>query len=411
MTRLLLTANSPGEMAGWVRPLVRAWRSHQVGPVDLMLLPCSFATGQEERVARELEGVDRVYRPADYPKLLLRYGRDYRDGALLHLGGDLMYSAFLSWRWQLSAWSYLWTRPWWNSAFTGFFTKDEWGVRWLQKRRVPNEKIHLLGDLVLDAVRQEVPQPRSGERAFQISYLPGSRAVEVQSLTPLLLEVHALLAERYPGLRGVLHLSPFLPQEELSNLLESAPDPAVGGVQGRLEDRALVAGSTRLEIATGDGYRRLSESMMTLSIPGTKTAEAGYLRTPVLTMIPLNRPEHLPSIGLVGLLDFLPGGSHLKGRLMLRLKPTIGLLAHPNILAGRALLPEILDRVDSLSLAQAISAVLEKPEQLEECRQELERLYPWQAAPSQQMVEAILNRAASSGKSSAAFTGRSCAAS
>jgi hypothetical protein len=59
--RLLLTANSPGEMAGWVRPLVKAWRAREVGPADLLLLPCTFATGQEERVARELEGIDRVY--------------------------------------------------------------------------------------------------------------------------------------------------------------------------------------------------------------------------------------------------------------------------------------------------------------------------------------------------------------
>lgn len=390
--RLLLSANSPGEMAGWVRPLVKAWRARNVGPVDLMLLPCSFATGQEERVARELEGVERVYRPSDYPKLFLKYGRDYQDGALLHLGGDLMYSAFLSWRWKLSAWSYLWARPWWNSAFTGFFTKDDWGVRWLKKRHVPVEKIHLTGDLVLDAVRQEVAQPHSGQRAFQISYLPGSRAVELRSLTPLLLEVHSHLSQRYPGLRGVLHLSPFLPREELAGLLQAPPDAEVGGLQGTLDGNLLRSGSTSLELASSDGYQRLSQSMMALSIPGTKTAEAGYLRTPVLTMIPLNRPEHLPSIGLVGLLDFLPGGSYLKGRLMLRLKPKIGLLAHPNILAQRALLPEILDRVDSQGLAETVTSVIESDGLLESVEKELERLYSWQTAPSLDIVDSILRR-------------------
>jgi lipid-A-disaccharide synthase len=392
VTRLLLTANSPGEMAGWVRPLVKVWRSKGVGPVDLLLLPCTFATGQEERVARELDGVDRVYRPADYGKLLWRDGRDYRDGVLLHLGGDLMYSAFLSWRWRLRAWSYLWARPWWNSAFAGFFTKDEWGVRWLKKRRVPEQKIHLLGDLVLDAVRQEVPSPPSAHRQFQVSYLPGSRAVEAETLAPFCLGVHELLCRRYPNLRGVLHLSPFLPQQELAQILQAPPHPKVGGLRGHLLGKVLSNGSTTLEIATSDGYQRLSESMLALSIPGTKTAEAGYLRTPVLSMTPLNRPEHLPSIGLVGLLDFLPGGNALKGRLMLRLKPKIGLLAHPNILAGRALIPEILDVVDVPGVAEAIARAIEEEGLLKGVMAQLESLYPWHTQPCERMVDRMLGR-------------------
>lgn len=391
MTRLLLTANSPGEMAGWVRPLVREWRARNVGPVDLLLLPCSFATGQEERVARSLEGVDRVYRPRDYVKLLARDGRDYRDGVLLHLGGDLMYSAFLSWRWKLSAWSYLWARPWWDSAFQGYFTKDDWGVRWLKKRKVAEEKIHLLGDLVLDAVRQEVPAPVAGKRRFCVSYLPGSRATEVKGLTPFVLGVHDRLCQRFPDLEGVLHLSPFLPQDDIASLIQQPPDPAFGGMQGRLEGDYLQAGHGRLRVATSEGYQRLSQSMVALSIPGTKTAEAGYLRTPVVTMTPLNRPEHLPSIGLVGLLDFLPGGNKIKGRLMLRLKPTIGLLAHPNILAGKALLPEILEVVDVPMVADAVSSVLEGENLLEEVMSDLEGLYSWESRPAAAMVERMLS--------------------
>ena len=390
MSRLLMTANSPGEMAGWVRPLVKVWRQSGGGPVDLLLLPCTFATGQEERVARELDGVERVYRPWEYTKLLWRDGRDYKDGALLHLGGDLMYSAFLSWRWSLRAYSYLWTRPWWNSAFQGFFTKDEWGVRWLRKKRAPERKIHLLGDLVLDAVRQEVPEPHVGQRPLQISYLPGSRPQEVKSLTPLLLEVHQTVSRRFPEVKGVLHVSPFIPPAQVHELLTYPPDPALGGTRGHWQDGVLTNGDSHVEVATNDGLRKLSQSAIALSIPGTKTAEAGYLRTPVITMTPLNRPEHLPSIGIVGLLDLLPGGNHLKGQLMLRLKPTIGNLGHPNILAGRALLPEILEVVDADMLASAVTRAIETEGLLESVREDLERLYSWEPHPCRRIVEHLL---------------------
>jgi hypothetical protein len=90
------------------------------------------------------------------------------------------------------------------------------------------------------------------------------------------------------------------------------------------------------------------------------------------------------------LLDFLPGGNHLKGRLMLRLKPTIGLLGQPNMKAGRALLPEILDVVNAPMLAEALTEVLETEGLLAGVQQELNGLYSWAPTPSESMIETML---------------------
>ncbi len=390
MSRLLITANSPGEMAGWVKPILAAWRERTTDPVDILLLPCTFATGQEERVARSLTGVDRVYRPSEYLKLLWSSGRDYSDGHLLHLGGDLMYSAFLSWRWGISTWSYLWARPWWNSAFKGYFTKNDWGVNWLKKRKVPAHQIHLTGDLVLDAVRQEVDEPGL-EREPQISYLPGSRKEELASLTPFFLSVHKRLQEFQPNTRGVLHVSPFIPREQVDRLLQEPPHPKVGGLQGTLEGDRLTGDGVELLVSREENLLHLSRSELALSIPGTKTAEAGYLRTPVMTLLPLNRPEELPSIGLVGLLDYLPGGKKLKGRLLLRLKGKLGLLAHPNILAGRQLLPELVEVMEEEWLSQQVGPILLEKKKLQEVSDTLRSLYSWQPQPARALVEVMLN--------------------
>lgn len=392
MSRLLITANSPGEMAGWVRPILHQWHRLGLGPADILLLPCSFATGQEERVARTLPGVDHVYRPGDYFKLLLSEGRRYQGGTLLHLGGDLMYSAFLSWRWKLNAWSYLWARPWWNSAFCGYFTKDQWGINWLKKRRVSEDRIHLTGDLVLDAVRQHVPESTL-EKARQISYLPGSRTHELAGLAPFFLDLHRRLQEKHPDLEGVLHLSPFLPKEEVGQLLGRAPDPKVGGVQGSFDGRYLRNGETSLTVSSENHYQDLSRSCLAISIPGTKTAEAGYLRTPLLTILPLNRPEHLPSIGLAGLLDFIPGGAHLKGRILVGLRPRVPLFAHPNILAGRPLLPEVVEPLQSESLARLVLHILDEKEKLRRVSELLEGLYPWSAQPAESLVARMVDGA------------------
>lgn len=390
MSRLLITANSPGEMAGWVKPILSAWREQTADPVDILLLPCTFATGQEERVARSLVGVDRVYRPSDYFKLLWSGGKDYSDGHLLHLGGDLMYSAFLSWRWGISAWSYLWARPWWNSAFEGYFTKDEWGVDWLKKRKVPDHQIHLTGDLVLDAVRQEVEEP-GPQREAQISYLPGSRREELATLTPFFLGVHKRLQGFQPATQGVLHVSPFIPREQIDRLLQKPPHPKVGGLQGRLEGDRLVGDGVELLISREQNLAHLSRSELALSIPGTKTAEAGYLRTPLVTLLPLNRPEELPSIGLVGLLDYLPGGKKLKGRLLLRLKDKLGLLAHPNIIAGRQLLPELVEVMEEKWLSQQVGPILQDKKKLREVSDTLRSLYSWQPQPARTLVEVMLS--------------------
>lgn len=388
MTRFLITANSPGEMAGWVKPILNRWRERELGPVDILLLPCSFATGQEERVASSLEGVERIYRPSDYFKLLLKYGRDYKTGHLLHLGGDLMYSALLSWRWGISSWSYLWARPWWDSAFQGYFTKDKWGIEWLKKRKVTENKIHLIGDLVLDSIRQRIAQPAE-KRLAQVSYLPGSRREELSLLTPFFLECHRRISQRFPGTKGILHLSPYLPPEEISTLLTQPPDPAVGGIKGLVEGQYLKAPGVELLLSGADNHQHLAHSELAVSIPGTKTAEAGYLRTPTITILPLNKPEYLPSIGLLGLLDFVPGGRYLKGKLLLRMKDKLSFLAHPNILAQEALLPEYVENIEVDSLSSRIGDIFANKKRLLEVRQTLETLYSWDNRPSAELVNII----------------------
>jgi len=375
--RLLVTANSPGELA-LLRAVARAAAPRV--RVEVLLLPCSFATGEEARVAAEIEGVSRVYALKELPGVLWRGLPG--ETVLLHLGGDLMYSAFLAWRWRWPSWSYMWTRPWWNGAFRGFFTRNEWGVRWLEKRKAPPEKIHRVGDLIADSVwpaGPPVPEPEAGV----VTILPGSREIEVRMLTPFFLEV----AELLPQVRFQLLLSPHIRDRE--RLLQAEPEPRVGGVRGRLDGDTLHGPRSSVQIRT-DAARALAGSQLAVSIPGTKTAEAGVLEIPTLTFIALNVPEGLPGAGLMGLIGKLPGGASLVGRMLLRTKEKLGPLAQPNQLAGERFMPEMVDPLTPKMIAEAIAKLLEKPERLAEMRRRLREIYQDSWGASARLVETLL---------------------
>lgn len=377
---LLFTANSPGEIAGWLRPLVREARRRWPGTrIAVILLPCTFASGAEGRVAQDLVGVDEVIPASRFLSLLAWEGSRFRGDALIHLGGDLMYAALLSWRWRLRSWAYLWGRWWWDSAFRGYFVKDERGLAWLRRRKLPGEKGILVGDLVADAVEaalegQPARPPTGGRRL--VSFLPGSRLHEVEGLAPFYLEVAERLAAGRPDLEFQLLLSPFIDSGEADRALQTPPHPKTGGVPGRLRDGHLVGpGGVPVRIVRSGNLAALAGSRLAITIPGTKTAEAGCLGVPQLVLLPLNRPEMLPFVGPLGLLDWLPGGGHLKGRILLRMKENVGFLAQPNLLAGEAVVPELVDVLTTERVATEAGTLLDRPEELSRQAARLLELY------------------------------------
>lgn len=385
-----MTANSPGEIAGWMRPVLDEWQKVAADvPVVVILLPCTFATGREAEVAAALPGVERVVPAAEYPRLLASEGARYATCPLLHLGGDLMYTAFLSWRWKLRAWSYLWARPWWDTAFEGYFTRDGAGVHWLLKRRIPHAKIQVCGDLVVDSVAC-----RTAVKPVQdnlITFLPGSRAEEAATLTPFFLETARRLRAERPDLQFQLMLSPFLEPGRFQALLEAEPHPRMAGLQGVLQEDNLVSpDGTRLRVV--HEVEALAGSRLAVTLPGTKTGEAGSLGVPCLTLLPLNRPEELPYIGLLGLLDWLPGGAELKGRYLVTLKGRIGLVAQPNILAGRALMPEVVDVLSPEGVAADVLGLLKQQPHLDQVRSQLLQLYAPSRGAAARIVAAMACR-------------------
>ena len=392
---IIFVANSPGEISGWLAPLVKeARRRWPKCRLILQMLTCEFATGAEGRVARDMLGVDEVITPAHYPAMLLCRAQRFPNAIIIHLGGDMFYSAMLAKRYHLPLWIYVWGRRYLDSAFSGYFVRQEQDAERLRKKGIPEQKIHIVGDLVADATaaglqRQShhlAAQKRAQSRAAKkngedknlplISFLPGSREHEVSGLSPFYLEVASLLQKQAGPCRFQLIVSPYIEQDDLRRLLTALPLKKMGGCRARFDGEYMWApDNTRLRVVHSDHLAHLSKSALALTIPGTKTSELACLGVPMLSILPLNRPDLLPLTGILGLLDFLPGGQYVKGKLMFSFVKRPRFFALPNMQAQREILPELVGVLNAEQVASRLASLLSDKDALQQQAQALRQLY------------------------------------
>jgi lipid-A-disaccharide synthase len=151
-----------------------------------------------------------------------------------------------------------------------------------------------------------------------LALLPGSRGAEVGLLAPLFLQAARLLRQGNPALSFVIPAASAARQEELSQLLADYPDLPV----------TLIAGRSREVMAAADAI---------LLASGTATLEATLLKRPMVVAY------RMPA---------------LSWALVSRLVKT-EFAALPNVLAGRALVPELIqDAATPQAMATALEPLL-----------------------------------------------------
>jgi lipid-A-disaccharide synthase len=172
---------------------------------------------------------------------------------------------------------------------------------------VPVEFIgHPLRDRIAAAPSREAARERLGLTASGevIGLLPGSRPAEIDSVLPVMREATRLIRQRRPGVRFVLALAPTVERHAVSAVLGSAPGVAVVG---------------------GQTYAVMRAADLLLATSGTATLEAALLGTPMVVCYRLTAL------------------SETIVRLLVRV-PWVSL---PNLLAGRAVVPELYRRATS----------------------------------------------------------------
>ena len=386
---IVLVTNGPGELTTWVRPLAERLHSSlslkpriatAVMSLQLVLVPCPNGTGHEVEAARQWNQFDRIIPSRRFWSLLLRpkrFGPWPKRGLVVFLGGDQFWTVLLSARLGYRHLTYAeWVARWpgWNDRIAAMSdsVRDQLPLRHRQNCRV-------VGDLMADLssfARSEEPLP-SGE---WVALLPGSKRAKLSVGMPFLLETADRLREQRPACRFLLPVAPTTSVAELVAFAGSA-NPIAASYSASIAELGpgflMTSQGTRIELLERHpAHSFLSQCDLALTTVGANTAELGALAVAMIVIVPT---QHLNVMqawdGGLGLLARLPGLRRIIGVLLTlwRLRHN-GMMAWPNIHAGRAVVPERVGGITPEEIAEEAADWLSEPDRLEGQRQDLRQL-------------------------------------
>ena len=391
---IVLVSNGPGEVATWVHPLATHLHrrlelrpQHSLSPLELrlILVPCPNATGREASLADSWNLFEQVLPARRFWALLVnprRYGPWPRCGVVVFLGGDQFWSVLLSARLGYQHLTYAeWVVRWpqWNDRIAAMST----GVR----NRLPRQfrdRCVVVGNLIADLSGESrgVDALPPGD---WVALLPGSKRAKLSVGIPFLLETVDRLVANRPSCRFLLPVAPTTNLEELQyyasakNSIASWYRSGITAVDIPAPDlpdcrRVITNAGTIIHLQESPpAYKQVSQCQLALTTVGANTAELGALGVPMIVIVPT---QHLTVMeawdGWAGLLAHLPGLRSLLGSLLIsRHLSRRGMLAWPNIKAGRLVVPERIGAITPGGIADEAARWLGSPDQLAAIRNDL----------------------------------------
>jgi lipid-A-disaccharide synthase len=388
---ILILSNGPGELATWVRPVVRQVRSllleqdptgnlSQAVRISLVLSPCPHATGKETAIARGYQEIDRVQAPQDFMKFLLtgKTAENWQwcqEGVVLFLGGDQIFPVIIGKRLQYKTVVYAeWSARWWQWI-------DQFALmRSPVADTVPakyQDKLTIIGDLMADVVQDlanvDLVNTDLGQANDQeiIGLLPGSKPAKLSQGLPLTLAIADYVHQQRPNTRFILPMAPTLDFATLAKYA-GAENPMVqqfGNITATLQDNYLVT-NTGLKVTIhteNPAYGILRQCRLCITTVGANTAELGSLAVPMLVLLPTQELDAMRAWdGLPGILARLPGVGSLFAKIINTIVLRQGkLFAWPNIWAGKEIVPELVGKLQPNTVGDFVLEYLANPTKLQ----------------------------------------------
>jgi hypothetical protein len=400
---LALTANGPGEFAGWVRPLLSALYE-RVPALDarVFCVPDDYASGYEASYVRRFFPQATAYTVAEYVRFAVGRplaGLPPRADRVQYLGGDLMHAARLHDRLGGIATAYKFSRKRYAGRFARVFAVDEANRKQLLGWGVPDARISIVGNLAIDGALGEAEgrfgDPDSEVVRDGILLMPGSRKHEIEQALPMFVRFAMQIRRRLPGVPLAFARSPFTTDAELAAALAGGGVREVYGYPAELEPggAAILAGGERFPLVAA-AMRAARHARLAVAIPGTKVIELAALGIPTIATMPLNRPEFIVINGVLQYLTRVPWlGAPLKRTAIAAGVKRFRFLAQPNIDAGRELDPEIRGTLLPSRVAHIVAERFADTAWLAETSAALRALYAGHAGVAGRMADALLEDA------------------
>lgn len=408
---VIITANSPGEVATWLVPVVEAVRRRlPEAQITVFIPPCTFASGRERYVIDSLPGVDVSYDRRHLLRLLLWGKRPVGfkpgpRGVVLFLGGDLTFAALLAQRLGYPAFAYTEGRVNWTGRFVRFFLPDQQARVRAQEAGAPADKLLVVGDLMLDAVRPQW-EPAIWRETLEldedkdtIALFPGSRPRAFRYMLPFLLRSAEIISRAPGAVQFIISISPFVQEEQIREALARGGEIPVGtggelsagiplknptgpgndgnqpgdspGITGRLWHWRTQRGLTGVAVQ-GWQYDVMRNATLAVTIPGSNTAEMAALGLPMVVVLPLNWPELIPLEGLPGLIGAVPFvGPKLKRKVVLAYAHRVRFAALPNRRARQELVPELKGVLEPEDIAVTVGNLMRSRQKLQKISERL----------------------------------------
>jgi len=403
--RIAVTANGPGEVAGWLRPLLRSLYSKAPDTdAHVFLVPDEYATGFEAQTVKAFFPQAHVYDPKSYVRFALGRpveGVPHGVDVVLYIGGDLLHAARLHARLNGKAATYKFSRPRYRNLFQRAFAVDERNAEQLSEWGTPSERIVPVGNLAIDGALLEASgtiEPGTPEDGILL--MPGSRSYEVSNLVPFYFTVALNILRERPNLPIAFGISPFTPRDKLRAAIERGGDPRVFSRRGRLigaQGRTFVEsleGDVRIPVLD-NALAAATRARLVLTIPGTKTIELAVLGKPAITITPLNAPEVVTFNGPLTYLDRIPlVGVPLKRAVAVGVSNRFKYHTQPNIDANEMLVREVHGTVTPGRIARVALERYDDAAWIASTGERLSALYRQHAGAADRMADELLALAA-----------------
>ena len=400
---LALTANGPGEFAGWMRPLLAAlYDRNPALDVRVFCVPDDYASGNERPYLQALYPQATVYSSGDYVRFAL--GRPI-DGLpatvdrVQYLGGDLMHAARIADRLGGVATAYKFSRKKYAAKFRRVFAVDEANRKQLLGWGIPAEQITVVGNLAIDGAFGEAAGRFGGAAESDaaregVIFFPGSRKHEIEQIFPMFVRAALQLRLRLPDARIAFARSPFTTDTELAAALARGGVREAYGIASTLapDGASLEAEGVRFPVVR-TAMRAAQHARLAVSLPGTKVIELAALGVPAVVITPSNAPELVVINGPFQYIDRVPFvGVLVKRAAVVAVAKRFPFFAQPNIDAGREIDIELRGTQLPSHIAHVAAERYRNAAWLTETSTALRELYAGNAGAAGRMADALLER-------------------